>query len=195
MARVQRRVRVLEDHLHATAKRTQLTLVQMCDLLAVEDDPAVDGLVEPQDRAPDRRLAAAGLADEPERLAAANLERDVVDGADVTDVPIQDETALDREVDLQPIHLDEWRAGHAHTVATRSCSHRSAATGLKHATKWSRSISTSGGTCSRDSSTSKRQRGWNGHALGARSMSRGAPGIGFSRSRRDASSRGIDSSS
>ena len=44
---------------------------QRRDVLAVEDDPARGRLVEAEDRAPDRRLAAARLADQPERLAAA----------------------------------------------------------------------------------------------------------------------------
>ena len=118
--RVQRRVGILEDHLHPSPQRAQLALVEPRDLLAVEDDPAVDRLVEAEDRPPDGRLAAAGLADEAERLPAPDLERDVVDGADVADVAVEQDAALDREVDLQPVDLDERRAVRAHAWSRRA---------------------------------------------------------------------------
>ena len=62
--------------------------------------PAV-GSYEPEDRAPERRLAATRLADEAERLAALDRQRDVVDGLDVADVAVEHDAALDREVDLE----------------------------------------------------------------------------------------------
>src|SRR6266576_7272709 len=65
---VERGERVLEDHLHAPPQGPQLLLVQLGDVLAVEDDAAVRRLVEPQNRPADRRLAAAGLADQPDGL-------------------------------------------------------------------------------------------------------------------------------
>ena len=47
------------------------------------DDRSLVGRRQPEQRAGERRLAAARLADEAERLAAAQHERDVVDRADV----------------------------------------------------------------------------------------------------------------
>src|SRR5207253_7921639 len=73
-------------------------------------------LVEAKDRAADRRLAAARLADEPEGLAPADGEADVVDRPDVADVTVEDDAAFDREIELEPVELDEvrpvrgWRA-------------------------------------------------------------------------------------
>ena len=136
--RVQRRERVLEDHLHPAAKRAQLLLAELRDVLAVEHDPSVRRLVQPQDGAADRRLAAARLADEPDRLAAVDRQRHAVDGADVADVPVEDEAALDREVDLELVELEQRPAAvrcdrHA-VAAVRARSHSSAGTGLKQAT-------------------------------------------------------------
>ena len=123
MPRVERRERVLEDHLHPPAQRPQLAVAHVRDVLAVEHDAPVRRPVEAQDRPADRRLPAAGLADEAERLAAADRQRHVVDGAHVADVPIEDEAALDREVELQPVELDERArpvpGGHAFS-ATRT---------------------------------------------------------------------------
>ena len=50
---------------------------------AVEDDLARRRLEQPQERPPERRLAAAGLADEADRLAAADVEVDAVDRLEV----------------------------------------------------------------------------------------------------------------
>src|SRR5919108_2667317 len=166
-------------------------LAKRRDVAPVEHDATVGRLVQTQDRPPDGRLATAGLADEPDGLAAADRERDVVDRSDVTDVAVEHESALDREVDLQVLELDERPGAVHHAVAAaRVRSHSSIGTGLKQATWCPASSSTSCGTCWRDKSTSYRQRGWNGHAVGARSMLGGAPSIGCRRARRAASSRG-----
>src|SRR5438132_1585464 len=146
VARVERRERILEDHLHPAAKRAQRALGEVRDVLAVEDDPAAGRLVEAQDRAADRRLAAAGLPDQTERLAALDRQADAVDGANVADVPVEDDAAADRKPDPQVFELYE--------IAVSSSCHSSAGTGLKQATQWSREISTSGGTSCRDRSTS-----------------------------------------
>ena len=118
VARVQGRVRVLEDHLHAPAQRPQGALAEVRDVLAVEDHVPVRGLVEAQDRPAERGLAAAGLAHEPERLAALDGEGDVVDGLDVADVAVEQEPALDREPHLQVLDVDE-RAARRHRMRGR----------------------------------------------------------------------------
>ena len=68
-ARIERGERVLEDDLHLPAVGPQLGLAQMRDVAAVDPDAAAGRLDQPQDRAADRRLAAAGFADQAERLA------------------------------------------------------------------------------------------------------------------------------
>ena len=67
-----------------------LPWLSLRDIGAVEDDLARGRFDEPEERAADRRLAAAGLADETEGLAALDAERDVVDRLDVGDLPVQD---------------------------------------------------------------------------------------------------------
>ena len=52
---------------------------------ALEEDLAAGRLDQAQDRPAERRLAAARLADEPDRLAAADREVDAVHGLDVRD--------------------------------------------------------------------------------------------------------------
>src|SRR5205085_10171197 len=86
--RVERRERILEDHLHPPTQRAQRVLTEIRDVLAVEDDLAAGRLVETQDRAAHGRLSAAGLADEAERLAALERQRDAVDRAHVADVAV-----------------------------------------------------------------------------------------------------------
>ena len=80
--RVERRVRILEDVLHAPPHGAQLGVGQARDVDLVEDDAAERGLVQPEDRAREGALARARLADDAQRLAAADVERDAVDRVD-----------------------------------------------------------------------------------------------------------------
>ena len=80
--RVQRRVRILEDDLHPPAHEPAAR---------ARDSPVISwpskstlppvARTSPSSVRPERRLAAARLADEPEHLALAQVERDVVDRA------------------------------------------------------------------------------------------------------------------
>ncbi len=74
LARVQRRVGVLEDHLHLPPQRPHLAPGEAGDLLAVEADRAGGRLDQLQDGPAERRLAAARLPDQAERFAAATLK-------------------------------------------------------------------------------------------------------------------------
>jgi len=118
VAGIEGRIRILEHHLHATAQRPQLVLAQLRDVATLEQDAPGGRLVEPQDRATDGRLATPGLPDEPDRLTALDLQRDVVDGTDVADMAIEDDPALDREVDLEVLELDERPAIATHRPST-----------------------------------------------------------------------------
>ena len=92
------------------------------DVLAVEDDPARRRLDQLDDRAPERRLPAAGLADDPERLAVANGEVDAVDGSDLPNRVLED-AGLDREVLDEPFDAEEShrRRRIAGVVAAAAC--------------------------------------------------------------------------
>src|SRR5207253_10074628 len=83
--RVEGRVRILEDDLHLPPNVAHLAACELRDVLPVEDDPAVCGLHELDDRPAERRLPAAGLADEPERLAGLDRQMDALDGVHLPD--------------------------------------------------------------------------------------------------------------
>jgi hypothetical protein len=106
--RVQRGVRVLEDHLHLAAQRTHAGCRQVGDVPAVEVDPTAGRLLEPGEHAPGGRLPAAGLADEAERLAARDGEVDAVDRLDCADLATP-HPARDREVLGQPGDFEQRR--------------------------------------------------------------------------------------
>src|ERR1017187_8529741 len=67
LARVQRRVGVLEDHLHLAADRLQPRAPQLRDVATLEAHLARRRVEQPSDQAGRRALAAARLADQPER--------------------------------------------------------------------------------------------------------------------------------
>ena len=76
--RIKRGHRVLKDHLHATAQRSARFFVKRGDIAAVEDDRARDRLDQPKQRPAQRGLAGAGLADNTDRLAFADVNVDAV---------------------------------------------------------------------------------------------------------------------
>src|SRR5918996_2788183 len=196
MPRIERRERILEDHLHTPAERAQLPFFQMRDLTTVEHDASIRRLVQAQDRAARCRLPAAGLPDQAERFAPLDREADAVDGSDVADVTVEDDSAPDREVNLQVLDVDERARAvtDAQAAPSRRVRQASAGMGLKHAAFCPGSSGSSGGSCSTQIWILFGQRGANGHASGGVSMFRGAPLIGCSRCFRPVSRRGMLSS-
>ena len=106
-ARVQRRVRVLEDHLHPAAHLAHLLAAELRELDAVELHLTGRRLVELEDGASGRGLAAAGLADEAERLALLDEEVDAVDRAHGADLALEDDPLRQREVHLERGDLEQ----------------------------------------------------------------------------------------
>jgi hypothetical protein len=81
LARVERAVGVLEDDLELGAQRVQLAPLGVRDVAAGEADAAARRVEQPHRRARQRRLAAAGLADQADGLAGVDRERHAVDRA------------------------------------------------------------------------------------------------------------------
>jgi hypothetical protein len=81
-ARIEGGVAILEDDLHRPAVGAQIRAAQIRDVAAVElDRPCVDRQ-EPHERAGDRCLPRAGLADQPDaERSRRHVEVDVVDDA------------------------------------------------------------------------------------------------------------------
>ena len=106
-ARVERRVRVLEDDLHPAAEGPQRRRRRACVMSSPSKRmvPAV-GLDEAQDEAADRGLAAARLAHQAQRLAAPDDEVHAVDGPDLRDRALE-HAAPDGEGLGQAADLDQ----------------------------------------------------------------------------------------
>src|SRR5439155_24074957 len=104
-ARVQGAVRILEDHLDLATDGPQLGLVQRRQIAALEHHTPARRPLELQDATARRRLAAARLAHQPERLAAMERERDAVDRAHdptrTAEHPAADGEVLDDVPDLE----------------------------------------------------------------------------------------------
>ena len=73
-ARIERAIRVLEDDLHGAPFRPHGLHVERGNISPIEQDGAVGGLDQADQRAAERRLAATGLADETERFAGHDIE-------------------------------------------------------------------------------------------------------------------------
>ncbi len=107
LARVQRRVRVLEDHHHLAAERAHLRAREIGDVVAAELDRAAGRIEQLHDAARHRRLATARLADDAERLALAHGERNAVDRLHRGDFFLEDDPACDWEVLLEILDDEE----------------------------------------------------------------------------------------
>jgi hypothetical protein len=105
---VQARLRVLKHHLCVAPPLLQVAARQRGDVGPVEGDRPIGGAFEPDERSPERALSTAGLSDQSERLAAAHLEVDAVDGfhRGVCEQPL---TAVVR---AQTLDLDERLTSH-----------------------------------------------------------------------------------
>jgi hypothetical protein len=112
-ARIERRVGVLEDHLGVASQRLQLAPVEFGDIhnvagFASEQHFASAGLNGAQDAATCRRLAAATLADQPERVAFADDETHIVYGGGLPSYPTK-KSSGDRKRLGQVAHLEQRR--------------------------------------------------------------------------------------
>ena len=104
---VERGQRILEHHLHPSAKLAQRLLLERGDVDAVQFHAAAGRLLQPKHRPAKRRLAAAGLAHQSVRPPAGNPQGDPVDGLDMAHGPVEEDPALDREVHLQVLNLQQ----------------------------------------------------------------------------------------
>src|SRR5215472_17971962 len=105
--RVERAVRVLEDDLNAAPQRHQLGILELGEINTVVEDRSRCWSVEQQDAAAGRRLAATALADEPQRLAAADGEGHAIDRAHLADGAPHEDSFGDWEHLAQAPHLEE----------------------------------------------------------------------------------------
>ena len=129
MPAVQARVRVLEDHLHPLALLAQAAALEVGEVAALVQHAARGGPDELQDGAAGGALAAAALAHEAERLAAAHVEGEAVHRVHGADLALEHDPAGDGEVDAQVLDAHERVAaeggGAVHAVTSAGSSSRS----------------------------------------------------------------------
>ena len=99
-------------------ERPHLASRQPGDVAALVDDAAGGRLEQLEEAADERRLPAAGLADDAERLALAQREGDAVDRLHGRDLLLEDDPAGDREV-LRQVLDDEELVPVAHALGSR----------------------------------------------------------------------------
>jgi len=105
-ARIQRRVRILKNDLHVAPHPAHVAGAESEDILTFEFDAARGRLDQSQDAAADGGLARSRLANETERLSAADSEADAVNGFDLRH-DARENAAFHRKVLLQIAHDEE----------------------------------------------------------------------------------------
>ncbi|MHC2477417.1 hypothetical protein ACVJF0_008394 [Bradyrhizobium elkanii] len=109
--RIEAGERILEHHLQTTANGMQPAGREIVDALAIEHDLAGGDVEQPQDGAADRRLAAAGFADQREGLAASDLKGHAIHGVDRAGAAAE-QAAANRKMLLEVVDLEQ-RSTHA----------------------------------------------------------------------------------
>ena len=74
--------RIVEDDLHPAPERSQSPIGQVVETLAIEQDLARGNVEKAQHRLANRRLSAAGLAHQRERLTTGDLDAQIIHRAD-----------------------------------------------------------------------------------------------------------------
>src|SRR5438445_4488165 len=113
--RIQRRPRILKDGLHPRVVAAELKAAERVDVLTVEEHAPGGRLLEPQQQTRGSRLAAAGFADQTERLLASDREAHAVDRFHVARRAPDDQPAGDREV-LREVLGPDQRLGDGSTL-------------------------------------------------------------------------------
>src|SRR5262249_10239212 len=126
-------------------------------------------------------LAAAGLADQRQRLAARDREGDILDGAHHADQLSSQHAARHRKMLDEAIDLEDWRLAHA-AISTGA---------FQQATRWEAVMSRSGGGASRQRPSAKGHRGAKRQPFGWLLAPGTVPSMVASRAR-STSSRGIE---
>src|SRR5262245_52686919 len=171
-ARIERGEGILEHDLHRAAHRAQLALAERRDLGAVELDAARGRLDQPQHGARDCGFAAAGFADEAERLAHSNRKTDAIHRMHGADLAAQ-HAAAHRVMLDEVLHLEQG-SGLAHDAFASSAARQQAA-------RWWPPKSCSGGYSWRQRSIASGQRGAKAQPSGRLVSDGTMPGISVRR--------------
>jgi hypothetical protein len=113
-AGVERGVVVLKDHLHAPAQRPHLRGRERRDVSPLEEEAPRARLDQLQQEAPERALAAARLAHQPERAPRRERERHAVDRAQRAP---PEEPAPRPKLFAEPLGLEQRRRAHGRAPA------------------------------------------------------------------------------
>ena len=147
-ARIQARVRILEDDLQATAVGSHGAGGQRREIGALEPHFAGSRLDQLQHRTADRALARARFADEAQHLAFRDLEADVIDGAH--------RAVAVAEVFFEPANRQHRRAQGRFLVAQRCAQSMPQ---RMHRERWLGGTSASGGIAAEHWGSASAQRG------------------------------------
>src|SRR5260370_15125039 len=108
-ARVQRSVRVMEDHLKLAAARAKFRAAQPADLFAGKKNVAGGWLDETDDRPAERGFAATALADYAKGFPGGHGQTHVIDGPDAC-LHAAEYAVFDREMDLEIFDFEQVHA-------------------------------------------------------------------------------------
>src|SRR5439155_9977764 len=100
-ARIERRIRVLKNHLEVGTRPAQIMTAELAQVLSSQNNSTVRRWNQLQNRPAQRGFATARFADQTENLPLLQRERDTIDGFDRTDMAAENHSTLHRKVGFQ----------------------------------------------------------------------------------------------
>src|SRR5215213_6101848 len=119
LTRVERRVRILKDHLNAAPQSPCGGRIMGQDVFTAKANLTTCRFIEPDQTATEGRLATTALADQPDRLSWRDRQRDTVNRLQhLTRSPLQprDHSSAEWEVLDDVPRFDEWHRAWYHAV-------------------------------------------------------------------------------
>src|SRR5215217_313129 len=120
LAWVERRVRILKDHLYAAPQSPCGGRIMGQDVFSAKANFPTRRFIEPHQTATEGRLATTALADQPDRLSWRDRQRDAVNRLQhLTGSPLQprDHSSAEWEVLDDVPRFDEWHRAWCHASA------------------------------------------------------------------------------
>jgi hypothetical protein len=116
-SRIERGVRILEDHLKVAPHATQLLPLNLGEILPIEKHMTGRWAIELKHGSSQGALPTSRFTDKTERFSTSNGQAHVIDCFDPANASLNNETSRNREIDFQILQLDQ-NAIAAHLGAT-----------------------------------------------------------------------------
>src|SRR2546425_12789396 len=100
VTRIQRGIRVLEDHLHALACQSQFLAIHLGQIFVTKQNLPGCRFIQPYDGTANGRFTGTTFTYKPQSLSAFDAKTDAVNSTHITDYPLENNALRQEELHL-----------------------------------------------------------------------------------------------